>query len=62
MGNPARRFGKGRTARRRASTFKATAPGIVECPTCHEMMLSHRVCKNCGSYKGNEIIAKVNVQ
>lgn len=57
MGNPARRFSKGRTARRRASTFKASLPSIVECPKCHEMMLSHRVCKNCGNYDGKEVIA-----
>ncbi|KAF5073826.1 50S ribosomal protein L32 [Proteiniclasticum sp. QWL-01] len=61
MGNPARRFSKGRTARRRAQTFKASAPSIIECPNCHDMMLSHRVCKNCGHYDGKEIIAKVDV-
>lgn len=59
MGNPARRFSKGRTARRRAQTFKAAAPSIVECPTCHEMKLTHRVCKSCGHYDGQEIIGKV---
>ena len=58
MGNPARRFSKGRRDRRRAQTFKASIPSIVECPNCHEMMLSHRICKNCGYYNGKEVIAK----
>lgn len=56
MGNPARRFSKGRRDRRRAQTFKLSLPGIVECPQCHEMKLAHRVCKNCGYYNGKEVI------
>ncbi len=62
MGNPARRFSKGRTARRRAQTFKAVAPSIVECPKCHEMMLSHRVCKSCGFYGGKEVISMAEAE
>ena len=50
MGNPARKFSKGRRNSRRAQTFKLGLPGVVECPKCHEMKLSHRVCKNCGTY------------
>ncbi|ADL51638.1 50S ribosomal protein L32 [Clostridium cellulovorans] len=57
MGNPARKFSKAKTASRRAQTFKASMPGIVECPKCHEMKLAHRVCKNCGNYKDKEVIA-----
>lgn len=56
MGNPARKFSKGRTSRRRAVTFKASMPQIVSCPQCHEMKVSHRVCKKCGYYDGKEII------
>lgn len=59
---PARKTSKGRKARRRASTFKVSKPGIVECPNCHDMMLAHRICKNCGFYKGTEIMAKVDVE
>lgn len=58
MGNPARRFSKGRRDRRRAQTFKAFVPSIVKCPNCGEMMLSHRVCRNCGYYGKKEVIAK----
>lgn len=56
MANPARKFSKGRRDRRRASTFKVGAPGIVECPQCHEMKLGHRVCKHCGYYNGKEVV------
>lgn len=58
MGNPARKFSKGRRDRRRAQTFKVSAPGIVECPQCHDMKLSHRVCKHCGFYNGTEVVAQ----
>ncbi|CDM69056.1 50S ribosomal protein L32 [Clostridium bornimense] len=57
MGNPARKFSKGRRNSRRAQTFKLGLPGVVECPKCHEMKLSHRVCKNCGTYNDKEVIA-----
>ncbi|HHX03840.1 MAG TPA: 50S ribosomal protein L32, partial [Tissierellia bacterium] len=26
-------------------------------PSCHEPKVVHRVCPNCGEYKGREIIA-----
>ncbi|EKQ53984.1 MULTISPECIES: 50S ribosomal protein L32 [unclassified Clostridium] len=57
MGCPARKSGKAKVKARRAQTFKASLPGIVECPQCHEMKLAHRVCKSCGYYKGKEVVA-----
>ncbi|MCP6559275.1 50S ribosomal protein L32, partial [Klebsiella pneumoniae] len=33
-------------------------PGMTECPNCGEYKLSHRVCKNCGSYNGEEVVSK----
>ncbi|HEY5560189.1 MAG TPA: 50S ribosomal protein L32 [Clostridiaceae bacterium] len=57
MGNPTRRFSKSRRDSRRAQTYKLGLPGIVECPQCHEMKLSHRVCKGCGFYDGKEVMA-----
>ncbi|MDU2089114.1 MAG: 50S ribosomal protein L32, partial [Staphylococcus epidermidis] len=27
-------------------------------PNCGEYKLSHRVCKNCGSYNGEEVVSK----
>ena len=57
MGNPARKTCSTRRDSRRAQTMKTSIPGIVECPQCHDMKLSHRVCKNCGYYKGIEVVA-----
>ena len=56
MGNPARKTYRAKRDSRRAQTFKLSLPGIVECPQCHEMKMAHRVCKNCGFYKGKEFV------
>ena len=40
----------------RSANWKLEAPAIVECPQCHKMMLAHHVCKNCGYYKGVQVI------
>ena len=32
------------------------APTLVTCPTCNQLMRAHRVCKNCGSYRGRQVI------
>ncbi|MEL7597046.1 MAG: 50S ribosomal protein L32 [Clostridiaceae bacterium] len=58
MAHPKRKTSKARRDSRRAQTFKLSAPGMVECPQCHEMKLAHRVCKECGYYNGKEIVSK----
>ncbi len=30
---------------------------VVTCPNCGEAMLQHRLCNNCGQYKGKEVLA-----
>lgn len=60
MAHPKRKTSNARRDRRRAQNFKLSAPGIVECPQCHEMKLAHRVCKRCGNYNGKEVVAKEN--
>jgi len=45
---------------RRAHDF-ITAPGISTCPQCQEPKLPHRVCANCGTYKGKAIISDDNI-
>jgi ribosomal protein L32 len=29
---------------------------LVKCPKCGELMMPHRVCKNCGTYNKKEIV------
>ena len=35
-----------------------TEKTVVSCPNCGEMIKPHRVCKNCGYYKKEEVIKK----
>ena len=37
---------------------KMVQPTFSSCPRCHEPIMPHRVCKNCGYYDGKEVVAK----
>ena len=57
MAQPKRRWSKARTHKRR-TMWKKEQPTMAQCPRCHEPIMPHRVCKNCGYYDGKEIITK----
>ena len=44
---PKNKSSKSRRDKRRAN-WKMTIPALVKCSRCGELMVSHRVCKNCG--------------
>lgn len=52
MAVPKRKTSKSNTKMRRAANSKMEATGFVSCPQCHEPKLPHRVCPDCGYYKG----------
>ena len=56
MAHPKHKISKTRRNKRRTHK-KLRLPNIVPCPQCHEFKLPHYVCPNCGTYKGEEIIA-----
>lgn len=56
MAVPKRRMSKSRRDKRRAN-WKLEVPGLVACPQCRELKMPHRVCSNCGSYKGQIVVA-----
>ncbi len=33
------------------------SPGLVRCPNCGEPHVPHRVCSQCGYYKGRTVVA-----
>ena len=51
-----RRVSKTRKLKRRTH-YKLEVPGMVVCSNCGELTLSHRVCSNCGFYKGKQVVA-----
>lgn len=56
MANPKSRHSKSRRGKRRAHDF-LTAPNLCTCSHCGSQVLPHRVCPNCGYYKGRPVIA-----
>jgi large subunit ribosomal protein L32 len=55
MPNPKRRHSKSRTSKRRAHDHLQT-PDTSICPNCGAKQLPHRVCLECGHYRGRQII------
>ncbi len=35
---------------------RLSAPNLSECPQCHELKASHKVCAKCGYYDGVQVI------
>ena len=57
MPNPKRRHSKSRSRKRRTH-YKTTAPTITNCSNCGAPVLMHRVCGECGYYRGKLVIEK----
>ncbi|MDD7457056.1 MAG: 50S ribosomal protein L32 [Clostridia bacterium] len=53
---------KGKTSRARknsrAANWKLTTANLSECPQCHELKQSHKVCPKCGYYDGKLVVDK----
>ena len=56
MAVPKRKTSKARRDKRRSSHWKLALPAIVKCTKCGEAVLSHRMCKACGTYKGRQVV------
>ena len=57
MAVPKRKVSKQRTNTRYAQ-WKLSAPNLVECPQCHELIECHKVCPECGYYNGKQVVVK----
>lgn len=57
MAVPKQRQSHSRTNKRR-SQHKIEVPGLMSCPRCHAPRLPHRVCGNCGTYAGREVVVQ----
>ncbi len=58
MAVPKRKVSKARRDKRRSNVWKLDLPELTKCPKCGAYVLTHRVCKACGTYNGKEIIKK----
>lgn len=57
MAHPKRKISTTRRDKRRTH-YKAVAPTYVACPNCGTPTLYHRVCGECGHYRGQLAIEK----
>jgi len=57
MAHPKRKTSKQRRDKRRTH-YKATAPTVAACSNCGATHLYHRVCPECGYYKGQLAVEK----
>jgi large subunit ribosomal protein L32 len=56
MAVPKKKMSRSRTRRRQAQ-WKVKRPTISRCPQCSAPHAPHRACKECGTYKGREVIS-----
>ena len=57
MAVPKKRTGHSAQGHRR-SNWKATRPTTTKCPNCGATVLTHTVCTECGTYKGQPVRLK----
>ncbi len=55
MAVPKKRKSKSKRNMRRSHDH-VTLPNVSLCPQCHEAVLPHHVCPQCGTYRGREIL------
>lgn len=55
MAVPKKKMSRSRTRRRKAN-WKVSAPRTAPCPQCGAAKLPHRVCPECGTYQGREVL------
>lgn len=57
MAHPKRKISKTRRDKRRTH-YKATASTVASCSNCGASIQYHRVCGECGYYRGKQAIEK----
>ena len=55
MAVPKKKMSRSRTRRRKAQ-WKVNAPSLVVCQQCGSRHIPHRVCPECGTYAGREVL------
>lgn len=55
MALPKRKHSKARRDKSRTH-WKLAMPSLTKCPQCAAPILSHRVCPQCGHYRGRQVV------
>ncbi len=56
MAVPKCKVSKARRNTRNSANFKSSTATLVECPECHALKQSHKVCLKCGYYDGKKVL------
>ncbi|MDR0538915.1 MAG: 50S ribosomal protein L32 [Spirochaetaceae bacterium] len=56
MAVPRAKTSKARTRRRQDINMRLDPPTLIECSSCGNKVLLHRVCPKCGFYRGKQVI------
>lgn len=56
MAVPKRKVSKARRDKRRSNVWKLEAPALSKCTNCGAWKMPHRVCPNCGFYRGRSVV------
>ena len=59
MAVPKRRTSKAKKGHRRSHHNLGQGLGVQYCPNCNEPVMPHRVCSNCGVYRGRAAVVMV---
>ncbi|MCS7201131.1 MAG: 50S ribosomal protein L32 [Patescibacteria group bacterium] len=54
---PAKRLSRARSHKRRFQKEKIKLPQLQKCKNCSALILPHRVCPECGFYRGRFIMS-----
>lgn len=55
MALPKRKHSKARRDKSRTH-WKLAVPALTACPQCAHTVIPHRVCGNCGYYRGRQVL------
>ena len=56
MAVPKKKTSQARRDQRRAH-HAVKSPNLIACPNCGELRIPHRICLECGHYKGRTAVA-----
>lgn len=56
MAVPKRKVSAARRDKRRAQSWTLSAPNLAKCSKCGELVMPHRACKACGTYKNKAVV------